>query len=309
MTNPASTSLGSPVHLDARAEARHRSRRAKEARRAFAYVLPTWIFILAVGVIPVGYGLWMSVSDQSLASENSRFVGPANFTDAVFTAAFSDSLHTTLLFVILGLALQLIVGYLLASALNRQLRGFKFVRTILLIPMLLTPVVVGLTWRFMLDPELGVLTYLFGLLGLHANWLADPVFSPALVVLVDSWMHIPFVMLMVVAGMAGISQETLEAASMDGAGWWARTRYVVLPLLAPVLMITLLVRCIDIARLFDIIYVTTQGGPGVSTQNASLLVFANTFQFYQFGYGAAMAIALTVLMFPVYFLYLRLTHV
>lgn len=265
--------------------------------------------MLVAGLIPIGYAVWMSVSDQSLASDGSRFVGLDNFDAAVFTSTFATALRTTLVFVVFGLALQSVVGFVLADAVNRQLRGFKAVRTVLLLPMLLTPVVVGLTWRFMFDPELGVMTELTRLVGIDANWLADPFFSPALIILVDSWLHIPFVMLMLVAGMSAIPQEAVEAASIDGAGWLQRTRYVVLPMIAPVLLITLLVRCIDTARIFDIIYVTTQGGPGVATQNASVLIFANTFQFYQFGYGAAMAVALTLLMFPVYFVYLRLTRI
>jgi multiple sugar transport system permease protein len=122
-------------------------------------------------------------------------------------------------------------------------------------------------------------------------------------------MFIPFVMLMLVAGMTGIAEEIREAAALDGANWWQMTRYVMLPMLKPVIMVTMIVRCVDIVRLFDTIYTTTKGGPGTSTSTVSLVSYATTFQFYDFGQGAAMAIALTVVMFPIYFLYIRMTRV
>lgn len=276
---------------------------------AFGYVVPTWIFMITIGIIPVGYAFWMSLTNQGLGDPNASFVGLANFQDAVFTPQFLSAFGVTLIFVVIGLAVQLVLGYLLAVCLNRQLRGFKIARTVLLIPMLLTPVVVGLIWQFMFNPDLGIMQYLFHLVGVNVNWLGDATFARALIIIVDSWMHIPFVMLMVVAGMSSLPQEPLESAAIDGANWWQTTRYIVLPLLSPVLTITLLVRAVDIARLFDIIYTTTQGGPGTATLSASLLSYNNTFQYYQFGYGAAMAVALGIIMFPVYFFYLRLTNI
>src|SRR5690606_13781961 len=138
---------------------------------------------------------------------------------------------------------------------------------------------------------------------------AGRLLARGLIVLLDAWMHIPFVMLMLVAGMAGVPDEPLEAAAIDGANWWQTTRFVVLPALAPVIMVTLIVRCIDIVRIFDVVYATTRGGPGTSTETVSVLSYATTFQFYEFSDGAAMSIALAALMFPVYFLYIRLTKV
>jgi multiple sugar transport system permease protein len=203
----------------------------------------------------------------------------------------------------------MVVGYLLAVALHRQVRGFRIARTALLIPMLLTPAAVGLMWQFMFNPDLGIIGFLLGKVGLHLNWLDSPWLAKFVIVIVDSWMNIPFVMLMVVAGMASLPPEPQEAAAVDGASWWATTRHVIIPQLKAVLIITLLVRCVDIVRLFDIIYTTTQGGPGTATQNASLIAFNYTFQFFQTGQGAAMAITLGLLTFPVYFLYVRLTRI
>lgn len=272
------------------------------------FVAPTWAFMISVGLIPIGYAVWMSLSDQSLGGTGG-FVGLDNYLRAVFTPNFLSSLGVTLLFVVAGLVVQFTLGYLLAVALHRQLKGFRIARTVLLIPMLLTPVVVGLIWTFLFNPDLGVISAILRVFGAEANFFADPLLARAVVVLIDSWMHIPFVMLMLVAGMTGVPEEPLEAAALDGAGWWQTTRYVVLPILAPVIMVTLIVRCVDIVRLFDVVFTTTQGGPGIATETVSLMSYLTTFQFYQFGQGAAMSVALALLMFPVYFLYIRMTRV
>jgi multiple sugar transport system permease protein len=286
-----------------------RRRRTLPPLRALGYVGTTWIFMIAVGIVPAGYAVWMSLTDQSLTATTPSLVGLRNFSQAVFTPRFLEALVLTLTLVVCCLVVQLCAGYLLAVCLNRQLRGFRLARTVLLIPMLLTPAVVGLIWNFMFNPDLGIVGAIQRSVGQQVNWLADPMLARALVVIVDSWMHIPFVMLMVVAGLTSVPQEPIEAAAIDGAGWWQTTRYVVLPMLRPVLTITLLVRCVDIARIFDIIFTTTQGGPGTATESVSLLAYHSTFQFYQFGYGAAMSVALAVIMFPVYFLYVRLTKI
>ncbi|MGB3373830.1 MAG: sugar ABC transporter permease [Microbacterium sp.] len=280
-----------------------------ESLVSLGFVAPTWIFMLAVGLIPIGYAVWLSFTDLGLYSDGTRFVGFENYVEAVFTPRFLGTLATTLIFVIAGLVVQFVFGYLLASALHRQLRGFQIARTVLLIPMLLTPVVVGLIWQFMFNPDLGIINAVLGVAGIDVNFFGDSLLARGLVVLVDAWMHIPFVMLMLVAAMAGVSDEPLEAAALDGAGWWQTTRYIVLPVIAPVIMITLIVRCIDIMRIFDVVFTTTRGGPGTSTETVSMLSYATTFQFYEFSQGAAMSVALAVLMFPVYFLYIRLTKV
>ncbi|WP_223627228.1 carbohydrate ABC transporter permease [Microbacterium sp. EST19A] len=265
--------------------------------------------MLAIGLIPIGYAVWLSFSDLGLYSNGTHFVGFDNYVRSVFTPRFLGTLGTTLGFVVVGLIMQFALGYLLASALHRQLRGYQIARTVLLIPMLLTPVVVGLIWQFMFNPDLGIINAVLGVFGVDLNFFADPLLARGLVVLVDAWMHIPFVMLMLVAGMSSVSDEPLEAAALDGAGWWQTTRYIILPALAPVIMVTLIVRCIDIVRIFDVVFTTTRGGPGTSTETVSMLSYATTFQFYEFSDGAAMSVALAVLMFPVYFLYIRLTKV
>lgn len=311
MSAPSTAATAAPGHV---ARGRGRPDQERPRRRmtlgSFAYVAPTWLFLIVMGIIPIVYAVWMSLTDQSLTSATpNAFVGFANFERAVFTARFADSLLVTLIFVVFGIVIQFTLGYLLAVVLYRQLRGFQIFRTVLLIPMLLTPVVVGLVWQFIFQPDLGVIATMLEPFGLKMNVFADTALARGMIIFIDCWMHIPFVMLLLVAGMTGVSQEPIEAASVDGAGWWNTTRYIMLPMLRPVITIILLVRCVDIVRLFDTIFTTTQGGPGTSTATVSMLAYQSTFQYFQVGDGAALSIAIAVIMIPVYFFYVRLTRI
>jgi multiple sugar transport system permease protein len=272
------------------------------------FVAPAWILVLLVGVIPLGYALWLSVTNQNLGAASPDFVGFGNFAKAVFRPDFLNSLVVTATFVVACTVVQFVIGYALAYFLNLQLRGHQLARSVLLIPMLLTPVVIGLVFNYMFSPGIGIVTEVLDAVGLHIRWFDDVFWGKTFIVLLDSWLFVPFVMLMLLAGMAGVSKDQLEAASLDGAGWWKQTRFVTLPALAPVIAVAMLIRVVETARMFDQVYSSTRGGPGTSTVTVSFLVYNDTFAYYQFGYGAAMAIALTVLMSPVYFGYIRLTR-
>ena len=273
------------------------------------YVGPAWIIVTATGIIPLGYGIWMSLTDQSIGAASERFIGLENYVTAVFTKSFVDSLMVTMLFVVCGIVIQFVIAYLLASLLHLQMRGFQVFRTILLVPMMLTPIVVGLIFRFMFTPNIGVLYFALRDIGLEIPWFTDTLWARVFIIMLDSWLTIPLLMLLLLAGMAGVSEESLEAAQLDGAGWWARTRYVVLPQLTPVITVALLIRIVDAVRMFDQVFATTRGGPGTSTMTVSILAYNQTFGYFAFGPGAAIAVALTVVMFPVYFFYLRMTKV
>ena len=275
-----------------------------------AFTLPAWLLMLGVVALPLATAIYLSFTSESLASTDpAAFVGLRNYTTAVFTPTFVRALRVTLTIVAIGLVIQLPIGFLLARILNRELFGHRIVRSALLIPMLLTPVAVGLMWRFMFNPDLGLARYLLAQVHPGLNWLGDPTLAMAVIVFVDSWMHIPFVMIMMLAGLAGLPGEVLEAASIDGAKWWRMTRYIILPLLQPVILVTLLIRFIDSFRLFDIVYAITNGGPGDATTNVSILAYLQTFTFFQIAQGAALSVAIALLIFPVYFVFLRVTRV
>jgi multiple sugar transport system permease protein len=207
---------------------------------------------------------------------------------------------------VIGLAIQLPIGIGLALLLHRNLTGTRVFRTVLLLPMLLTPVAVGLMWRFMLDTDLGVINWLLDTVGLsRIDWLGEKWAARVAIALVDSWQSIPFVMLMTLAALSTLPEGPLEAARVDGASTWRVFRFVTLPMLRPVLYITLMIRVVDSLKLFDILFILTRGGPGTATQTVGLLTYNTGFNFLETGRAAALGVATAIITLPVYILWLR----
>lgn len=279
----------------------------RSRKTALFFTAPTWALIVPVAAIPLLIGVWLSFRDQMLGSASpTSFVGLANYQSDVLNPTFGQALIVTLTIVAIGLLIQIPLGLLLAVLLNRRIRGARFFRSSLITPMLLTPVAVGLMWRFMFNSELGVVNWFIGSVGLPSvDWLGES--TPALfaVVIVDSWQAIPFVMLMMLAGLAALPTSPAEAASVDGASSWQAFRYVTLPMLAPVLLVTLMVRLIDGFKLFDIVFILTRGGPGTATQTVSMLDYNTAFTFLASSRAAAIGTVLALLTLPVYWLWVR----
>jgi multiple sugar transport system permease protein len=164
------------------------------------------------------------------------------------------------------------------------------VRGILILPMLLTPIVVGLMWRALLNPEWGLLNWVAVKLGFgYVGWLSDPHVALWTLVLVDSWQWTPFVFVIVYARLQALPHEVFEAGSVDGANWFQRTAYLTLPLLAPAIVFAAVFRAIDAFRTFDLVYGLTNGGPVISTSTLSFQAFQNGFEFQHYGYASAIS--------------------
>ena len=206
----------------------------------------------------------------------------------------------------LSLAIQLPLGFLLAVVINRELRGTRVFRSTLLMPLLLTPVAVGLMWRLMLNVDNGVVDGVLQMVGLPAiDWLGDRTMAVVSVVFVDSWQNTPFVMLLLLAGLQSLPVGPLEAARVDGASTLQTYRHVILPLLAPVGLVVVMIRVIESVKLFDIIYILTSGGPGTATQNVSLLDYRLGFTFLQTSQAAALGVIIAIALIPMYKLWKR----
>ncbi|MCA0293858.1 MAG: sugar ABC transporter permease [Actinobacteria bacterium] len=265
------------------------------------YLLPAWLLVAAVVVVPLGLSVWMSLHNETML-RSGRFIGLENYTD-VLTGDFWPALGITLVFSLAAIAVQVPIGLGLAMVLNRELRGTQLYRSVLLLPMLLTPVAVGLMWRLMLNADTGVINGVAGMLHLPAlNWLGDRTLAVVSVVLVDAWQNIPFVMLLSLAGLQSLPDAPLEAAAVDGATGWQSFWHITLPMLTPVLGVVVMIRIIESIKLFDIIYILTQGGPGTATQNLSLLNYRVGFSFMNTGQAAALGIVICVVLIPVFWL-------
>lgn len=277
-------------------------------RRPFTvFTLPAWALIVPLAVVPLAMGVWLSLRDDTLGSSlPSQFVGFENYRTDVLNSTFGQALLVTMAIVAIGLLVQVPLGLLLAVLLERRIRASRLIRSSLITPMLLTPVAVGLMWRFMFNSELGVINWALGTVGIPAvDWLGESLPALMAVVIVDSWQAIPFVMLMMLAGLAALPRSPAEAASVDGANAWQTFRRVTLPMLMPVLLVTVMVRLIDGFKLFDVVFILTRGGPGTATQTVSMLDYNTAFTFLASSRAAAIGTVLAILTLPVYWLWVR----
>jgi len=268
-------------------------------------VAPAMAVLLALSIYPLIYSITISL--QVRTGEGSSW-SLANFT-RLFTDNFIlTALAHTLVFAIAALTLEFSIGLGLALLLNSQIRGRGFFRAALLIPMMFPTVVVGVVWRLMLNPNFGAINGTLKYLGLNTEgltWTATPRLAFLSIVVVDVWQWTPFVFLVLLAGLQAIPQEPYEAALIDGSSRWQTFRYVTLPLLKPAILIALLLRTMDLLRVFDQIFILTEGGPGFATETISLYIYRTAFRFFDFGYAAAMSFVLLALTNVISTVYIR----
>ena len=250
--------------------------------------------MLLITVYPLIFALSTSLRSYWLFDPNrSAFVGLDNYIALFRTSLFGASVLRTIEFAVGSLVLELGLGYGLALLLHHDRLGFGVLRVLLVMPVLLTPAVVALIWSYMYDPNIGIIQFLASSLGLSVRpWLSDVNTAMPAVIIVNVWEWTPFAFLVFVAGMKSVSPAILEAAMIDGAGPWAIGFYILLPLLWPVIAIVALLLTIDNLKGFDLIYVMTSGGPGVSTYTLPIMIWNQGFGSYQMGTACAIAVVL-----------------
>lgn len=276
--------------------------------RALPYLLiaPTLAVLVALSIYPLIYAV--KVSLQIDAGAGVRW-SLQNFTRLAADDFFRSALAHTLVYTIIALTFEFLLGLGLAVLLNRAMRGRSFFRAALLVPMMLPPVVVGVVWRLMLNPNFGAINGTLKGVGLNTDaltWTASPTLAFASVIMVDIWQWTPFMFLILLAGLQAIPEEPYEAALIDGSSAWQTFRHITLPLLKPAILIALLLRTMDLLRVFDQIFILTEGGPGSATETVSLYIYRTAFRFSDFGYAAAMSFVLLLLTNVISLLYIRL---
>lgn len=258
------------------------------------WVAPALVVLAALSIYPMIYLIEVSLT------------GSHGFTISNYTRLFEDRLFRvaagqTLLYAVVALTLEFFLGLALALLVDSLTRGRSLIRVGLLTPMLLPPVVAAVIWRLIYNPEFGVLNGTLRQLGINTanlTWTSGRNSAMLSVILVDVWEWTPFLFLLLTAGLQALPAEPLEAARVDGAGYWQTLRDVVLPLLKPVILLALLLRSMDLLRIFDQIFLLTQGGPGSATETISLYIYRTAFRFSNFGYAAAMSfVGLVVTLF------------
>ncbi len=283
---------------------------AREARTAWAFVTPALAVILLIAIFPLAYTVWESLHlhDLRMPWRGHPFVGLANYGEAVRDPRFWGALGHTAFFTVASVALEMGLGLVLALGLNRAFRGRGAVRTIVLLPWAIPTVVAALVWRFMFESRAGVANAVLmdvGVLHQPLVWFAHRIAAWVPVILADVWKTTPFVALLLLAGLQNIDGRLYEAARLDGAGPWRQFRDITLPLLRPALVVALIFRTLDAFRVFDLVYVLTNGGPGTATEPISLYAFNALLQDLRFGFGSALSVIVFLVTFLLALLYIR----
>lgn len=257
---------------------------------------PALLAIAATLVFPILYNLWLSLHRFNLTRlyEGQRFVGLSNYLEALGSEHFFGALRNTLLVTGGTLALEVPIGFALALMLHRHTAGRRLFQFVFLLPLLLVPAVVGYMWRFMLQYD-GIANYVLSLLGSPAvDWSTTDMGLVSVMVMV-AWQNTPFALIVFLAGLQSIDPEVDAAAQIDGAGTWRRILHITLPLMKPFMLLVLVIRTMDLLRIFDEGFVLTRGGPGRSTETLSQLVYTNSFTFFDIGRGASLSIIQTII--------------
>ena len=277
----------------------------------YLLVLPAIVVVFATAVWPLAQSLILSFRVWKLSRSNvpGGFVGLENFAWAVNGAPdFWNSVTVTLAFTVftVGLTTAIALGFALLLAPGGRLR--VTVRTLLILPFSMSPALIGVSFRFMFNPEFGLFDAFFGFLIpplADIAWLSNPTLAFAVVVMADVWGWVPFLTLVLIGGLAALPSETIEAAQVDGASGWEVFRDVTLPQLVPVLAVVIILKSIFSLKTFDTVFMLTNGGPGTATQTIAHYIYFNGFKYYDMGFAAAVAWIAVIPMIGLTYLYTK----
>lgn len=280
----------------------------KEKNSAVLFMLPTLIVLSFVLLFPLLYSLVISLYQWSVARPflGREFVFFQNYLIALKDPLFLKAIRNTFAFTFFAVTIEMVLGIAIALLLQGNFRGKTFFQTTLFLPVVLTPVGVGIIWRILLLTDVGLIPYLFELAGFEGfTFLSSPGLAMLAVIFVDVWQTTPFVFTLVSAGLASLPLEPYEAVKIDGATPLQSFFYITLPLLKPVIVVILLIRVMDALRVFDTIYILTGGGPGSATETVSTYIVRIAFQYFNTGYASALAYIVFIIIIAISYLIVK----
>lgn len=243
-------------------------------------------------IYPLVRTIYLSFTNLGAAG-NAEVVGVSNYVEMIHDDAFWNSLRVTAIFIVVSITVELVLAWALALLLQGTVsRMNRTLRVVFAIPMMLCPVVIGISWRALLNPQFGWINAIFGTQNM--DWVGDPSKALWVFIMVDVWHWTPFMFMLISAGLLGIPEEVREAARLDGAGAIRLFRHITLPMLVPVTLVAVLLRALDATKTFDLPYTLTGGGPGTSTQTLAIYLYRNAFAEFDQGYASAVAITVTI---------------
>lgn len=278
---------------------------------AFPWLAPLIAIILGLGIYPLAYAVWLTMNQQNRFTREIEFVGAQNWLKAFGDERLWNSLTVTFSYTIICLIIQVSLGMAIALLLDSERRGYGLLRALMTLPLVVPPAVTGLMFLLMEDAQFGVLAYYLGLIG-----LADPS-NPILanrytalwgVMLADIWQWTPFMVLIILAGLRALPKEPFEAAAIDGASAVQSFWHLTLPMLGRVLAVAILIRTIDLFRIYDYIYAMTAGGPGTVTETLSFYA-GRAFGVADFSYASTLSLITLILLNLTCFIFIKLARV
>ena len=265
---------------------------------AWIFVTPTILLLLAFNIFPLIWTIYLSFTNYRANRPGAEVVsvGIENYQRVLNSEAIWESMRATAGFLCVSITLQILLGFGLALLLNRKFRSHSFWSTAILLPMMLAPAVVGTFWKYFFEPQYGIFNYIANFFGNFGSFtmLGDTALAPWAIVLVDTWMWTPYVMLLLLAGLRSIPPYLYEAAEIDRATEWTKFWRITLPMVLPFIVLAVLFRAIENFKMFDLVDQLTNGGPGSVTELASITLKREAFEKWRTGFSSALAIIMFV---------------
>ncbi|ADY12370.1 carbohydrate ABC transporter permease [Sphaerochaeta globosa] len=279
-----------------------------EKNLRYIFPLPAVLFVVVLMVFPVAYTFFLSFTDWTLTSGRPlSVVGLKSYLQVLKEPRFLEALGRTFYFTFGSVIVEMLLGTALALILNRTFKGKGVVKTLLLLPLVATPVAIGIVWNLFYDPTIGILNYVLSVLKLpQSGWVSDAKTVMPSLIIVDIWQWTPMITIIVLAGLAGLSSEPYESAMVDGANARQVLFQITLPMLMPTILTAVILRAIDALKTYDIIYSMTGGGPGYASENLNVLAFKYSFEYFRMGQSAVMLVFLFIIVLLFSLLVMRL---
>ena len=271
------------------------------SRAHLKYLAPSIVLLLVLTILPMLFTLYLSTSSLSYTSPRPpRYIGLRNYERLLGDARFLQSIPVSLLFIAVPVAVQLLLGFLIAVIMNERLPFMRWLRFVFVAPMVIPPIAMGLMWRVLYTPHLGGLNFFLGLVGIDGpGWLTEPNWALVAIIIVAVWGWTPFVGLFFLAVMQSIPEELYEAGVIDGATWVQSVRHITLPLLRPTFAFIGIFRVIESLGIFPIIYIVTNGGPATATETVNFYGFVSGFNNLRVGYASAIIVVFFLMLFVI----------
>lgn len=280
-----------------------------DRRKNFSiFMLPSLVVMALVLAVPMFYSLTTSFFDTNLKTKGlGSFVGLDNYIRVLQDKYFIDSALTTVIFTVGVVFFEFILGLIIALLLNNEIKGKNIFFSIIIVPMMITPIAVGLTWRLLLHSNLGIVNYVLSLFGISGKaWLADSGLALGTVMFIDVWQQVPYMVLIILAGLVTLPAEPYEAAVIDGASRMQIFFRCTIPMMMPTFAVVILLRSITALKTYDLIYVLTKGGPGTTTEVISYHIYQQAFRYLEIGTASSMSYLLLICIVPLAFVFIKL---